>query len=59
MPIVEPPQIHLGDYRRLGPDPEPLGERFDVLMQRERVVRRPRAATQTGNGRHARGAAVR
>jgi len=35
MPTDGPLQIHLGDHRRLGPDPEPLGERFDVLMARE------------------------
>ena len=30
-----PPIYEGGDYRRLGPDPEPLGARFEVLMRRE------------------------
>jgi hypothetical protein len=40
MPIEGPPPIYEGgDHRHLGPDPEPLGERFDELMWRERAGR--------------------
>ena len=38
MVIDGPTPIHLGDHRRLGPDPEPLGERFEVLMGREHAT---------------------
>ena len=33
------PTVYIGDYRRLGPDPEPLGERFGELMRRETAKR--------------------
>ncbi|MEA2480749.1 MAG: hypothetical protein QOJ07_2671 [Thermoleophilaceae bacterium] len=37
-------------YARLGPDPEPLGERFDELMRRERAVAEPREAAVPRRG---------
>ena len=38
MAIDARPPIYEGDdYTRLGPDPEPLGERFEVLLSREQA----------------------
>jgi hypothetical protein len=34
---ARPPIYEGGDYTRLGPDPEPLGERFEVLLSREQA----------------------
>jgi len=39
--VYGPFLLHLGDYRLLGPDPEPLGERFETLMRREFPPRPP------------------
>lgn len=39
MAIEEHPDVHLATPGGLGPDPEPLGERFDALMRRQRAGR--------------------
>ena len=39
----DPEHAALPTYHDLGPDPEPLGERFEILLERE-VAARPRMA---------------